>query len=71
MELEGDVVGEHAQEGVGADAVATQAELYRKVWSLGPAGTEVPLKVLQGANVTEIKVRSIERTQYFRAKPTL
>jgi S1-C subfamily serine protease len=57
--------------GVGADAVATQAELYRKIWSLGPAGTEVPLKVLQGANVTEIKVRSIERTQYFRAKPTL
>ena len=57
--------------GVGADAVTTQAELYRKLWSLGPAGTEVPLKVLQGASVKEIKVRSIDRTNYFRVKPSL
>ena len=57
--------------GVGADAVTTHVELYRKIWSLGPAGTEVPLKVLQGASVKEIKVRSIDRTEYFRAKPTL
>jgi len=57
--------------GVGADAVTTHAELYRKVWSLGPAGTEVPLKVLQGASVKEIKLRSIDRMEYFRAKPTL
>ena len=57
--------------GVGADAVTTQVEFYRKLWSLGPAGTEVPLKVLQGASVKEIKVHSIDRTDYFRAKPTL
>lgn len=57
--------------GVGAQAVTTQVELYRKLWSLGPAGTEVPLKVLQGANLKEIKVRSIDRTEYFRVKPTL
>jgi serine protease Do len=57
--------------GVGADAVATQAELYQKLWSLGPAGIEVPLKVLQGASLKEIKVRSIDRMDYFRVKPTL
>jgi serine protease Do len=57
--------------GVGAEAVTTHAELYRKIWSLGPAGTEVPLTLLQGASVKEIKVRSIDRTDYFRAKPTL
>ena len=57
--------------GVGADAVTSHDEFYRKVWSLGPAGTEVPLKVLQGASVKEIKVRSIDRIEYFRAKPTL
>ena len=57
--------------GVGAEAVTTHAELYRKLWALGPAGVEVPLKVLQGINVKEIKVRSIDRTEYFRAKPTL
>lgn len=57
--------------GVGADAVRTHAELYQKVWALGPAGTEVPLKVLQGASLKEIKVRSIDRAEYFRVKPTL
>jgi len=57
--------------GVGSDAVTTHAELYRKVWSLGAAGTEVPLKVLQGIKVQEISVRSIDRTEYFRAKPSL
>ena len=57
--------------GVGADTVTSHVELYRKVWSLGPAGTEVPLKVLQGANVKEFKLRSIDRMEYFRAKPTL
>jgi S1-C subfamily serine protease len=57
--------------GVGADAVTTHAELYRRIWSLGPAGTEVRLRVLQGASVKEITVRSIDRTEYFRAKPTL
>jgi S1-C subfamily serine protease len=57
--------------GVGADAVTSHVELYRKIWSLGPAGTEVPLTLLQGASVKQIKVRSIDRTQYFRAKPTL
>lgn len=56
--------------GVGADPVTTHAEFYRKLWSLGPAGTEVPLKLLQGASVREIKVRSIDRTEYFRVKPT-
>ncbi len=57
--------------GVGADPVTTHAEFYRKLWSLGPAGTEVSLKVLQGASLKEIKVRSIDRTEYFRTKPTL
>lgn len=57
--------------GVGADTVTTRAELYQKLWSLGPAGIEVPLKVLQGASLKEIKVRSIDRMEYFRIKPTL
>jgi len=57
--------------GVGADPVTTHAELYRRLWSLGPAGTIVTLQVLQGAIVKEIKVQSIDRTKYFRAKPTV
>ncbi|MFH1603285.1 MAG: S1C family serine protease [Pseudomonadota bacterium] len=57
--------------GVGVDKVTTHAELYKKLWSLGPAGIEVSLKVLQGASVNEIKVRSIDRIEYFRVKPVL
>ena len=57
--------------GVGADPVSSHVEFYRKLWSLGPAGTDVPLKLLQGASVKEIKLHSIDRMEYFRAKPTL
>jgi serine protease Do len=56
--------------GVGADAVKTHEDLYRKMWSLGPAGVEVPLRVLQGADLRDLKVRSIDRFDYFKEKPT-
>ena len=45
-------------------------ELYRKMWSMGPAGVDVPLRVLQGADVRELKVRSIDRFEYFKERPT-
>lgn len=54
---------------VGPDAVATQAELYRKMWSLGPAGTEVPLRILQDGETRDIRVKSIDRMDFFRTKP--
>ena len=40
--------------GVGGDGVRTQAEFYRKVWSRGGAGTDIPLRVLQGVDVKEL-----------------
>jgi len=55
---------------VGSDEVSTLAEFYRKLWGRGPAGTEVPLKVLQGARLAEVKVRSIDRVEYFRPSKT-
>jgi len=51
---------------VGGDAVTTLAEFYRKVWARGEAGTEVPLRVLQGAQLREISIRSMDRASYFR-----
>jgi len=54
--------------GVGADEVTSLAELYRKVWGRGEAGVEVPLRVLQGMQLKEITVRSIDRVQYFRQR---
>jgi len=56
--------------GVGNEEVTSLAELYRKVWARGEAGIEVPLRVLQGMQVKEITVRSIDRLQYFRQRPS-
>jgi serine protease Do len=55
---------------VGGEEVTTLAEFYRKVWGRGAAGTSVPLKVLQGAAVKDVTVRSIDRIQYFRPSKT-
>jgi len=56
--------------GVGKDPVKNHEEFYRRVWGLGAAGIEVPLKILQGTDVRELRLRSIDRFQYFREKPT-
>ena len=51
---------------VGGEAVSSLADFYRKVWARGEAGVEIPLRVLQGAQVKDIAVRSIDRVAYFR-----
>jgi S1-C subfamily serine protease len=54
---------------VAGDSVRTQADFYRKVWARGVAGARVPLKLLQGVDVNEVAVTSIDRTEYFK-RPT-
>lgn len=54
--------------GVGDEPVSTLADFYRKVWARGAAGVEVPLRFLQGAQVKDLRLRSIDRTGYFRQK---
>lgn len=56
--------------GVGSDEVSSLAEFYRKLWARGAAGVEVPLRVLQGVQLKELTVRSIDRVDYFRGKPS-
>jgi hypothetical protein len=41
------------------------------MWDRRAAGDEVPLKVLQGVDVKEIKIRSIDRIEYFRPRSTI
>lgn len=57
--------------GVGSEEVSSLADFYRKVWARGDAGVDVPLRVLQGTQMREVNVRSIDRVEYFRARPTL
>jgi S1-C subfamily serine protease len=56
--------------GVGGDGVRTQAEFYRKVWGRGGAGADIPLRVLQGIDVHDVTVHSIDRVEYFRPRTT-
>lgn len=55
---------------VGGDSVRTQADFYKKVWGRGGAGTEIPLRLLQGIDIKEIPVVSIDRVEYFRPRTT-
>jgi len=54
--------------GVGEEPVSTLADFYRKVWARGAAGVEIPLRFLQGAQVKDLKLRSIDRAEHFRQK---
>lgn len=55
---------------IGSDAVHSQAEFYRKLWSRGSAGSDITLRLLQGSDVHELTVHSMDRLDYFRPKPT-
>ncbi len=45
------------------------ADFYRKVWSLGQAGINVPLSVLQGTQIRQLTVNSVDRYQFLQLKP--
>ena len=62
----GDIILEVAGEKVG-----TLESFYRKLWASGQAGAAIRLNVLQGGDVREINVRSIDRQQFIRSKPSL
>ena len=55
---------------VGGEPVATLPDFYRKLWARGAAGTQVPLKVLQGTQIQDVTVGSIDRVEYFKPAKT-
>ena len=46
------------------------ADFYRKVWSSGPAGAEVPMRVVRDGRETWLRVKSADRSSFLR-KPQL
>jgi S1-C subfamily serine protease len=50
--------------------VTTLEGLYRRLWSVGPAGVEVPLSVLQGVEVNRMAIKSVDRNTLFKLNPT-
>jgi S1-C subfamily serine protease len=56
---------------LGGKKIESHADFYRRLWSSGAPGVEVTLKVLKGAEVVDVKVRSIDRAENIRKKPTI
>jgi S1-C subfamily serine protease len=46
------------------------ANLWRAIWKLGPAGTEVALKIARNGTISELKPRSADRSDFLK-KPHL
>jgi S1-C subfamily serine protease len=53
---------------VKGEEVKGLADFYRKVWTLGNAGVEVPLGILRGTKIRDITVKSVDRNQLLRQK---
>jgi S1-C subfamily serine protease len=51
---------------VKGENVSTLAELYRKVWSLGAAGAEVPLTLYRDGVTFEVAVNSSDRAKFLK-----
>lgn len=62
---EGDVILEVAEE-----PVKDLARFFRKVWSLGPAGTGIPLTIQRRNATMRVRVASSERSRFLK-KPSL
>ena len=55
---------------VAGERVSELADLFRRVWGLGPVGTEVPLTLAREGSVLRVQLRSADR-QDFLKKPLL
>lgn len=51
---------------VAGDEVTSLAGMYRRIWSLGPAGVEVPLVVYREGRTLQIRVPSGDRTRFLK-----
>ncbi len=55
---------------VAGERVASLADLFRRVWRVGPAGAEVPLSLARKGAPVAVRVRSGDRADYLK-KPRL
>ena len=56
---------------VNGEPVGSLDTFYDKLWKRGPAGSMVTLTVLHGTSMKEVTVRSIDRRDFGRRKPTI
>jgi len=51
---------------VKGETVSTLASFYRKVWSLGHAGVEVPLTLYREGVTFDVRVNSSDRAKFLK-----
>jgi S1-C subfamily serine protease len=51
-------------------AITGLADFYRKVWEIGPAGAEVPLRIVRDGRESWLRVKSADRDSFLK-KPQL
>jgi len=51
---------------VAGQRVGGLSDLFRKVWRLGPAGTEIPLTLARGQSRSRVQVRSTDRDELLK-----
>ncbi|HUQ29359.1 MAG TPA: S1C family serine protease [Usitatibacter sp.] len=56
---------------MGGKKIETLPDFYKRLWSAGAPGVEVELKVLHGTEIRDVTLKSIDRAQLFRRKPTI
>jgi S1-C subfamily serine protease len=61
----GDVISE-----IRDGEVDSLADFYRKVWESGPAGAEIPMRILRDGREAWLRVKSADRNSFLR-KPQL
>jgi S1-C subfamily serine protease len=52
---------------VDGETVSTLAAFYRKVWSLGQAGVEVPMTLYRDGVTFEVRVNSSDRAKFLKS----
>ena len=51
---------------VGGEPVSELAELFRKVWRVVPAGSEIAMTVARGSNTSHVRVTSADREDFLK-----
>jgi len=57
--------------GLGDRPVKDLETFYRALWDAGAPGVEIPLRVFQEGELREIRVKSMDRLDFVRRKPTI
>jgi S1-C subfamily serine protease len=57
--------------GLSGEKVEKLPDFYRRLWATGAPGVEITLEVLKGTEVRDVKIRSMDRFENLRKKPTI